>query len=59
MIVRSLFALTSSEMGVSTSVLALIVALSIVFFVGFAKSSMDNEYMKLMDSFIERNEESN
>ena len=53
-----LFALTSSEMGLSSSTLALIVVSSIVFIVGFAKSSKENEYKKLMDSFIERKEES-
>ena len=34
-----LFALTASEMGVSSSTLALIVVSSIVFIVAFAKSS--------------------
>ena len=53
-----LFALTSGEMGLSTSILALIIVSSIIFIVGFAKSSRENEYKKLMDSFIERNEES-
>ena len=51
--VRLLFALTASEMGLSSSTLALIVVSSIVFIVGFAKSSKENEYKKLMDSFIE------
>ena len=53
-----LFALTTLEMGLDTSTLTLIVVSSIVFIVGFAKSSIDNEYKKLMDSFIERKEES-
>ena len=53
-----LFALTASEMGLSTSALALIILTSIVFIVGFAKSSRENEYKKRMDSFIERKEES-
>ena len=53
-----LFSLTSSEMGVSSSTLALILVSSIVFIVGFVKSSIENEYKKLMDSFIERKEES-
>ena len=57
--VSSLFALTSSEMGISPTILALIVVSSIAFIVGFAKSSRENEYKKLMDSFIERKEESN
>ena len=52
------FALTASEMGLSPSILALVVVSSIVFIVGFAKSSRENEYKKLMDSFIERKEES-
>ncbi len=52
------FALTASEMGISPSILALIVVSSIVFIIGFAKSSRENEYKKLMDSFIERKEES-
>ena len=58
MLVLFLFALTASEMGLSSSKLALIVVSSIVFIVGFAKSSRENEYKKLMDSFIERQEES-
>ena len=52
------FALTASEMGLSPTILALIVVSSMVFIVGFAKSSRENEYKKLMDSFIERKEES-
>ena len=52
------FSLTASEMGVSPFILALIVVSSIVFVVGFAKSSRENEYKKLMDSFIERKEDS-
>ena len=51
------FALTASEMGLSPTILALIVVSSIVFIVGFAKSSRENEYKKLMDSFIEKKEE--
>ncbi|WP_413391103.1 hypothetical protein [Prochlorococcus marinus] len=58
MISHFLFALTASEMGLSPAVIALIVISSIVFIVGFAKSSRENEYKKLMDSFIERKEES-
>ena len=57
MTVSFLFALSASEMGVSRSILALIVVSSIVFIFGFAKSSRENEYKKLMDSFIERKEE--
>ena len=52
------FALTASEMGLSPSIIALIVVSSVVFITGFAKSSKENEYKKLMDSFIERKEES-
>ena len=52
------FALTASEMGLSPTILILIVISSIVFIIGFAKSSKENEYKKLMDSFIEREEES-
>ena len=53
-----LFALTASEMGLNTSILSLIIVSSIVFIFGFAKSSKENEYKKLMDSFIERKQES-
>ena len=59
MSVSFLFALTASEMSLSSSTLVFIVVSSIVFIVGFAKSSRENEYKKLMDSFIERKEESN
>tara|TARA_B100000700_G_scaffold130588_1_gene146210 strand:- start:599 stop:778 length:180 start_codon:yes stop_codon:yes gene_type:complete len=52
--VRFLFALTASEMGLSPGILALIVISSVAFIVGFAKSSRENEYKKLMDSFIEK-----
>ena len=58
MITHFFFGLTSSEMGLSPTIIALIVVSSIVFVVGFAKSSRENEYKKLMDSFIERKEES-
>ena len=58
MIASFSFALTASEMGLSPLILALIVVSSIVFVVGFAKSSRENEYKKLMDSFIEKKEES-
>ena len=58
MITHLFFALTASEMGLSPLILALIVVSSIIFIVGFAKSSRENEYKKLMDSFIERKEES-
>ena len=57
MIAHFFFALTASEMGLSPIMLALVILSSIVFIVGFAKSSRENEYKKLMDSFIERKEE--
>ena len=56
--VRFIFALTSTEMGISPSILTLIIVSSIAFIVGCAKSSRENEYKKLMDSFIQRKEES-
>tara|TARA_Y100001968_G_scaffold308563_1_gene327501 strand:+ start:206 stop:385 length:180 start_codon:yes stop_codon:yes gene_type:complete len=56
--VHFLFALTASEMGLSPSLITLIVVSSLVFIVGFTKSSRENEYKKLMDSFIERKDES-
>ena len=56
MITNLFFALTASEMGLSPAILVLIVVSSVVFIVGFAKSSRENEYKKLMDSFIERKE---
>ena len=59
MLVSFIFALTASEMGISPSILALIIVSSFGFIVGFTKSSRENEYKKLMDSFIERKEESN
>ena len=56
--IRIIFGLTTSEMDISPTILALILISSIAFIVGFAKSSRENEYKKLMDSFIERKEES-
>ncbi len=53
-----LSALSASEIGLNPTILTLIVVSSIVFIVGFSKSSNENEYKKLMDSFIERKEES-
>ena len=58
MISHFFFALTANEMGLSPAIIALIVISSIAFIVGFAKSSRENEYKKLMDSFIERKDES-
>ena len=57
MISNFCFALTASEMGLSPTILALIVVSSVAFIVGFAKSSRENEYKKLMDSFIERKDD--
>tara|TARA_Y100001968_G_C19011514_1_gene550783 strand:+ start:237 stop:377 length:141 start_codon:yes stop_codon:yes gene_type:complete len=45
-------------MGLSPTIIALIVVSSVAFIVGFAKSSRENEYKKLMDSFIRKKEES-
>ena len=59
MISHFFFALTAGEMGLSPAIIALIVISSIVFIVGFAKSSKENEYKKLMDSFIEKKDEAN
>ena len=53
-----LFALTFNEMVLITSILALIVLSSFLFILGFAKSSRENEYKKLMVSFIEIKERS-
>ena len=58
MLAHFFFALTAGEMGLNPTILALIVVSSVVFIVGFAKSSRENEYKKLMDSFIEKKEES-
>ena len=58
MTIHYLFALTASEIGLSPSIISLIVLSSVVFIVGFAKSSRENEYKKLMDSFIERKDDS-
>ena len=58
MIAYFFFALTASEMGLSPKILVLIIVSSFAFIVGFAKSSRENEYKKLMDSFIEKKEES-
>ena len=58
MLISFFFALTASEMGLSPAILSLVIVSSIVFIVGFAKSSRENEYKKLMDSFIERKEDS-
>ncbi len=58
MIAHFFFALTASEMGLSPKILVLIVVSSFAFILGFAKSSRENEYKKLMDSFIEKKEES-
>ena len=59
MIIRLFFGLTAGEMGISPVILALILFSSIAFIVGFTKSSRENEYKNLMDSFIESKEDSN
>ena len=51
------FALSMSEMGLSPLILFIVLISSLLFIVGFVKSSQENEYKKLMDSFIERQEE--
>ena len=58
MTVHFFFALTASEMGLSPLIVALILISSVAFIVGFAKSARENEYKKLMDSFIERKDKS-
>ena len=58
MLVRFFFALTATEMGLSPAIIVLILVSSVAFIVGFAKSSRENEYKKLMDSFIERKDKS-
>ena len=58
MLANFIFALTASEMGLSPAITFLVAISSIVFIVGFAKSSRENEYKKLMDSFIKKKEDS-
>ncbi len=58
MLVHCFFALTASEMGLSPLIVGLILVSSVVFIVGFTKSSRENEYKKLMDSFIQTKDES-
>ncbi len=58
MLIRFFFALTADEMGLSPTIITLILVSSVVFIWGFTKSSRENEYKKLMDSFIERKDES-
>ena len=51
------FALTASEMGLNTGIIVLITVSSLLFIFGFIKSSRENEYKKLMDSFVNQQEE--
>tara|TARA_Y100001968_G_C19215232_1_gene646840 strand:+ start:629 stop:826 length:198 start_codon:yes stop_codon:yes gene_type:complete len=46
------FALSMSEMGLSPLIISIISISSILFITGFIKSSKENEYRKLMDSFV-------
>ena len=57
MLIPDTFALTASEMGLNPAIIGLIIISSFVFILGFAKSSRENEYKKLMDSFIDRKNE--
>ena len=51
------FALSMSEMGLSPLIISIIIISSVLFIVGFVKSSQENEYKQLMDSFINREED--
>tara|TARA_Y100001968_G_scaffold332955_1_gene393263 strand:+ start:7086 stop:7280 length:195 start_codon:yes stop_codon:yes gene_type:complete len=51
------FALSMSEMGLSPLIITVIIISALLFIVGFVKSSQENEYKKLMDSFINTKEE--
>ncbi|WP_320664679.1 hypothetical protein [Prochlorococcus sp. MIT 1223] len=51
------FALNMNEMGLNPFIISLIVGSSLLFIIGFTKSSQENEYKKLMDSFINSEEE--
>tara|TARA_B100000700_G_C14291197_1_gene510557 strand:+ start:97 stop:282 length:186 start_codon:yes stop_codon:yes gene_type:complete len=51
------FALTANEMGLNPGIILLIVISSSLFIFGFIKSSRENEYKKLMDSFVNQQEE--
>tara|TARA_Y100001968_G_scaffold310976_1_gene332462 strand:- start:2892 stop:3092 length:201 start_codon:yes stop_codon:yes gene_type:complete len=51
------FALSMSEMGLSPLILFIVLISSLLFIVGFVKSSQENEYKKLMDSFIYNQED--
>ena len=54
---NSTFALTMTEMGLNPSLIILISISGLMFIVGFIKSSQENEYKKLMDSFLMKNDE--
>ena len=51
------FALSMSEMGLSPLIISIIIISSVLFIVGFVKSSQENEYKQLMDSFINTEED--
>ena len=51
------FALSMSEMGLSPLIISIIIISSVLFIAGFVKSSQENEYKQLMDSFINREED--
>ena len=51
------FALIANEMGLNPTILGFIVFSSFAFIIGSIKSSRENEYKQLMDSFIERKDE--
>ncbi len=54
---NSTFALTMTEMGLNPSLIIIISISGLMFIVGFIKSSQENEYKKLMDSFLMKNDE--
>ena len=55
----TIFALTANEMGLNTGMILLIIVSSFLFIYGFIKSSRENEYKKLMDSFVNQQDEEN
>lgn len=56
MIAFDLFALTASEMGLDPLTIIVIVIAASVFIAGFVKSSRENEYKKIMDSYVNKKE---
>ena len=53
----TLFSLTMVEMGLDPITLIVIIIASIIFIAGFAKSSRENEYKKLMDYYTNKPKE--